>query len=302
MIKPTIGFVGLGFMGHGMAVNIQKAGFALTVMAHRKREAVDDLVARGAQEATDLGGLAATSDIIVLCVHGPEQVDDLLRRAGGISAHARPGTMIVDCTTSRADTLLALAADYPNLRFVDAPLGRSPKEAWSGKLSVMVGATEADLTELRALFAAFADTVQHVGPLGSGHTLKLVNNMISMGYAALYSEALTLTQKVGIPTAEFDQLISSSRMDCAFFQSFMGWVRNGDAQSHAFALSSAADAMVDAQRQAQAAELNLPLLNAVSEMYSEAKTAGEGDANLPELPRVVAAQHGLTIQPALDQH
>jgi 3-hydroxyisobutyrate dehydrogenase-like beta-hydroxyacid dehydrogenase len=300
MTKPTIGFIGLGFMGHGMAANVHKAGFELTVMAHRKRAAVDDLVAQGAREAADLAALAVASDVIILCVHGADQVDDLLRRADGIAANARSGTLIVDCTTSRPDKLLALAADYPMLRFVDAPLGRSPKEAWEGRLSVMVGASEVDLAHLRPLFESFADTVQHVGSLGAGHTLKLVNNMISMGYAALFSEALTMTQKAGIASAEFYQLISSSRMDCEFFQSFIGWVRSGDARSHAFALSSAADAMAHAQEQACAMGLNLPVLSAVSEMFSAAQAAGEGDVNLPELPRVVAARHGVILFPTKD--
>lgn len=297
MNTPSVGFIGLGFMGHGMAHHILTKGFPLTVMAHKKRAAVDDLVGKGAVEVEELSALAASVDVIVLVVSGQEQVDDLVRRENGIGANARAGTLVIDCTTSRPDTLLALQADFPELRFLDCPMGRSPKEAWEGKLSVMVGGATEELTRARPVIEAFADTVQYVGKLGAGHSLKLVNNMVSLGYAALYAEALTMTEKSGIPLSAFDALISSSRMDCAFFQTFMGWVRNGDATSHKFALSVADHALTDVREHAQAEGLSLPVLNAVGQIYAEAVEEGAASANLPELPRVTAAHHGVSLKP-----
>lgn len=297
MKKPSVGFLGLGFMGHPMAVNILASGCSLTVMAHKKREAIEDLVKKGAREAANLTELTAASDVIVLCVAGDEQVDDLMRRQAGIGESAKAGTLVIDCTTSQPETIVKLAGDYPELAFVDCPLGRSPREAWEGRLSVMVGASNADLARARKVISAFADTIQHVGPLGFGHTLKLVNNMVSLGYAALYSEAIVMTQKAGIPLSAFDALVSSSRMDCAFFQTFMGWVRNGDATSHKFALSSADHALSHAILQAQAAGLDLPVLNAVGQTFHEVTDSGNGAANLPELPRALAEHFGVALNP-----
>ncbi|WP_370400585.1 NAD(P)-dependent oxidoreductase [Sulfitobacter sp. JB4-11] len=296
MTHPQIGFIGLGFMGHGMARNILASGQPLRVMAHRRREAVDDLVSNGAVEAPDLAGLAGVCDVIVLCVTGAEQVDDLVRRENGIGAHARAGTTIIDCTTSRPDTIRALAQDFPALTFIDAPLGRSPKEAWAGTLSVMVGASEAALAHVRPVFDAFTDTVQHVGPLGAGHMLKLVNNMVSLGYAALYAEAVVMAKKAGIAPEAFDKLISSSRMDCEFFQSFMGWVRTGDATTHKFALSLAEHVLADADAEARAAGMDLGLLQATRDIYAEAIKNGDAQANLPELPRSLATKYDVTLR------
>lgn len=296
--STRIGFIGLGYMGHGMAANILARGFPLAVVAHRKRGAVDDLVGKGAREATSVRELAAASDVILLCVTGPEQVDDLVRRSDGIAAGAVKGTTVIDCTTSAPATLLSLARDFPELVFVDAPLGRSPKEAWAGKLAVVVGCTHQVLTRIRPVLSAFADEILHAGPPGSGHALKLVNNVISLGYAALYSEALLLAHKAGVSSETFDRLVTTSRMNCDFYQTFMGWVRRGDASTHRFALGIGEHTIADAARLARDLELDLRALPAVREVYARAVTDGFADAYLPELPRSVAKANCVDLHPA----
>jgi 3-hydroxyisobutyrate dehydrogenase-like beta-hydroxyacid dehydrogenase len=292
-----VGFIGLGYMGHGMATNILAKGFPLTVLAHRKRAAVEDLAGKGAFEANSARELAERSDIVLLCVSGPEHVDDLVRRADGLAAGAAPGTIIVDCTTSAPSTLLSLAEDFPELTFVDSPLGRSPKEAWAGELSVMVGSTEDTLEAIRPVLSAFATTIQHAGPPGSGHALKLVNNVVSLGYAALYSEAMVLAQKAGLGIKTFDELIGSSRMNCEFFQTFMGWARNGDSTTHRFALSLAEHTVGDALEFATKSGLDMRVVQAVHEIFSTAAAQGLGEANLPELPRSVAEANAVDLEP-----
>ena len=127
--RPTIGFLGLGHMEHGMVATILSKGFPLVTMAHRRRKVLDDLVSKGAVEAESVAAMARGAEVIVLCVPDAAAVDDILRSGDGIAAHARPGTVVIECTTSRPTTILTLAEDYPGLRFLDAPLGRSPKEA-----------------------------------------------------------------------------------------------------------------------------------------------------------------------------
>jgi len=295
--KPKVGFIGLGYMGHGMATNILAAGFPLSVLAHRKREAIEDLVGKGAFEATSARELAERSDIVLLCVSGPDQVDDLVRRADGLAAGAAPGSIIVDCTTSAPSTLLKLAEDFPDLRFVDSPLGRSPKEAWAGELSVMVGSSEETLDAIHPVLSAFATTIQHAGPPGSGHALKLVNNIVSLGYAAIYSEAMVVAKKAGLGIDTFDALIGSSRMNCEFFQTFMGWARDGDSTTHRFALSLAEHTVGDALDFASKSGLDMRLIPAVHEIYSQAVARGLGEANLPELPRSVAEENAVDLEP-----
>ena len=297
-----IGFIGLGHMGYGMAVNILTHGFPLQVMAHRSRKAVDDLVRRGAQEVPTPKVMAASCDIVFLCVPGAKEVEAVVVGDDGLAAGARPGLTTVDCTTSDPSVLVRLAAEYAprGLVFVDAPLGRSPREAWKGALSTMVGAELSTLERIRPVLAAFATTIQHVGPLGDGHRLKLVNNFISLGYAALYSEALALAIKAGLSAASFDDLVRSSRMHCAFYDTFIGWVMSGDRQSHPYALHDALRTISDVAQFSRSVRLHGGLASGVRDLYAEAVADGFGEAMLPELPRAVARANDIDLRPASD--
>jgi 3-hydroxyisobutyrate dehydrogenase-like beta-hydroxyacid dehydrogenase len=294
-----VGFIGLGHMGHGMAVNILKRGFPLQLMAHRSRKAIDDLVHRGAQEVSSPKAMAACCDIVLLCVPGAKEVEALVADDDGLAAGARPGPTVIDCTTSDPSTLLRLATEYAprGLVFVDAPLGRSPHEAWQGELSTMVGGELSTLERIRPVLAAFATTIQHTGALGNGHRLKLVNNLISLGYAALYSEALALAVKAGLDAASFDNLVRSSRMHCTFYDTFIGWVLSGDRQSHPYALDDALRTISDVVQFSRSAHMKGRLASSVREIYAEAVADGFSAAMLPELPRAVALANNVDLKP-----
>lgn len=292
-----VGFLGLGHMGHGMAAQIVAGGHAVDVMAHRRRDAVDDMLARGAHEVETLADMARRADVIMLCVPEAKDVDALIRQANGIADCARPGTVVVDCTTSRPDTLRALARDYPDLRFLDAPLGRSPAEAWEGRLSIMVGGQANVIERVRPVFDCIADDIQIIGDLGAGHTLKLVNNFVSLGYAALYSEAMVLASAAGLSPADFDRVIGSSRMACQFFETFMGWMRTGDATTHPFALEEAYRVTSDIHELCKDLRLATQLPGSIEAAFQTAVDAGMGDAFLPELPRSVAGRDNITFKP-----
>lgn len=294
-----VGFIGLGHMGHGMAVNIIKRGFPLQVMAHRSRDAIDDLVQRGAREVSSPKTMAACCDIVILCVPGAKEVEALVVGDEGLAAGAKSGLTIIDCTTSEPSTLLRLAGEYApsGLVFVDAPLGRSPHEAWLGTLSTMVGGELSALERIRPVLTAFANTIQHAGALGNGHRLKLVNNLISLGYAALYSEALTLAVKAGLDAASFDNLVRSSRMHCEFYDTFIGWVVSGDSRSHPYALDDALRTISDVVQFSRSTRVNGRLASSVRDIYAEAVADGFSAAMLPELPRAVALANDVDLKP-----
>src|SRR5512147_431870 len=108
--RATIGFIGVGLMGHGMAKNIVTKGWPLVVMGHRNREPLEHLVSLGAREAKTARELAQACDIVHLCVTGSPQVEALVRGPDGLLAGLRPGSVIVDCSTSNPVSTLALAA------------------------------------------------------------------------------------------------------------------------------------------------------------------------------------------------
>ena len=222
MAQGKVGFIGVGLMGHGMAKNIVEKGFELVVLRHRKAEAVEDLKTRGATEAN----LAARHGRAVRPHRAVRH-----RHAAGRGAGARvrtvspqPGRplLLIDCSTSEPESTRQLAARLApqNIRIVDAPLSRSPKEAWEGTLDVMAGGAPADLAEALPLLNCFARRVVETGEVGTGHTLKLLNNSVSLGYAAIYAEALMLGAKSGITPEIIHKVLAGGRMDCPFFQTF----------------------------------------------------------------------------------
>ena len=233
-----IGFVGVGLMGHGMAANILAAGHPLTVIAHSNRTPVEDLVSKGAEEATDLAALARASDIVHICAPGSPQVEAIV---DGMIDHLPEGAVVVDCSTSNPVSTEALAAKLAERGFAmaDAPLGGTPVQAEAGELTAMVGATEETFARIEPVLATWAKTIRRVGEPGAGHKMKLLNNFVSLGYAAIYAEALALAEKSGLGIQTFHSVIGGSRMDCGFYQTFMGYAAEGNREAHKFTLTNA---------------------------------------------------------------
>ena len=233
-----VGFIGVGLMGHGMAKNILAADYPLTIIAHRNRAPVEDLVSLGAKEAESLAELAAASDVIHICAPGSPQVEAIITE---LRLSLRANAVIIDCSTSdptSTEKLSSLLSDQ-GAELVDAPLGGTPVQAEAGELATMIGASQESYARVKPIIDAWAKSVVHLGPTGAGHKMKLLNNFLSMGYGALYAEALTLGAQVGISTEMFDSVIRGSRMDCGFYQTFMGYALEGNKEAHKFTLTNA---------------------------------------------------------------
>jgi 3-hydroxyisobutyrate dehydrogenase-like beta-hydroxyacid dehydrogenase len=289
-----IGFVGVGLMGHGMAGNLLKAGYPVAVIAHRNRAPVEDLVRRGATEAASLAALAAQATVIHICAPGSPEVE---RIVAGLLPGLAAGTVVIDCSTADPTSTVVLAdrLDAHGCHMADAPLGGTPVQAEAGELSTMIGASEAVFRRIEPVVRCWARAVVHLGPSGSGHKMKLLNNFLSLGYAALYSEALALAGKVGITTPQFDQVIRGGRMDCGFYRTFMGYALDGDRESHRFTLSNALKDMRYLEAMADSVSLANPIGNAVKNSLALAVSAGGSGPTdyLPHLVDYVATRNGL---------
>src|SRR5271165_975430 len=297
-MKERIGFIGVGLMGHGMAKNIIEKGWPLTVLAHRKRDAVDDLKAHGAKEAASPRAVAEASDIVVLCVTGSPQVEAVVDGPDGLAAAGKP-LLIVDCSTSEPASTRRLAETLApkGMTLIDAPLSRTPKDAWEGTLDVMVGGDPDAVKRARPVLEAFAGRVVETGPVGTGHTMKLLNNFLSMGYAAIYSEALMVGAKAGLAPAVFDSVISGGRMDCLFYQTFRKYVIERDRNAHRFTLANALKDVSYLAGFAQALGVANPLGAAVRNSFAQAVATGHGDDYVPMLSDHVAAWNGTSLSP-----
>jgi 3-hydroxyisobutyrate dehydrogenase-like beta-hydroxyacid dehydrogenase len=293
--KPTIGFIGVGLMGHGMAKNLVTKGHPLVVMGHRNRQPVEHLLSLGATEAGSARELAQACDIVHLCVTGSPQVEALARGPDGLLASNKAGLVIVDCSTSNPVSTLALAAEAEaaGMHFADAPLSRTPKEAEEGTLDTMVGADEATFAAIEPVLRCWAGHVVHLGPVGLGHKMKLINNFVAMGYAALFAEALAIARKAGLTVEQFHAVIGSGRMRCGFYDTFMQWSLNGNPEAHRFSISNAhKDMRYLAAMAGEVGAVN-PIQAMVRNSFAAMEAIGEGDRYVPMLADFIAGVNGL---------
>ena len=295
MSLEAVGFVGVGLMGEGMAANILKAGHPLNVIAHRNRTPVETLVAQGANEVSSLPDLAKTSTIIHICAPGSPQVEAIVAE---LLPHLQPESVVIDCSTADPTSTerLATLLETRGCHLADAPLGGTPVQAEAGELSTMMGASNEVFERVEPIIKAWAVNVVHMGPVGTGHKMKLLNNMLSLGYGAMYSEALALAQKNGISVAQFDSVIRGSRMDCGFYQTFIDYALNGNRESHRFTLTNAVKDLSYLEAMAAASKVPNPIGNAAKNSFTMAVAEGGDGAEdyIPHLVDFVAKRSGVS--------
>ncbi len=176
-----------------------------------------------------------------ICVTGSPQVEDLVYRKGGILESARPGQVVVDTSTSQPGSTLKIAGEFQSrgVRFVDAPLTRTPVEAEQGRLNTMVGADAATFREIEPALKAFCENIFHIGDVGAGHKIKLINNCAAIGQMALIAEALTACAKLGVDPKKYFQLVSTGAANSGIFQMLAGKAIEGDFSGMKFGLANA---------------------------------------------------------------
>jgi len=294
--KPTIGFIGVGYMGHGMAKNILKGGYPLWIKGNRNRQPIESLVGMGAKEANSIKELAQNCDIIHLCLSNSEQVQSAIRD-DGILAGARPGTVVIDTSTSDPTVTLALAAELEavGMHMVDAPLGRTPKEAESGELDAMVGCSEAIFAEVQPVIDCWAGTITRIGEVGTGHKMKLLMNFLGASYASLYSEAISLGAAVGISPHTFREVIAPSRLGSGFFNTFMQYVCERDENAHKFSIDNMAKDIRYVNAMATDAGVMNVMASAARHYYTHTQAIGAGGDFVPMLSDHVGRLNGLDI-------
>jgi 3-hydroxyisobutyrate dehydrogenase-like beta-hydroxyacid dehydrogenase len=294
-----IGFIGAsGLMGHGMAKNLRAHGHDLALTVHRNRERVADLLAAGATEAATPAALAASCEVVFLCVTGSPQVEAAVLGEQGLLSGAKPGLLIVDCSTSEPEstTRLRERCAAAGVVFVDAPLARTPIEAEAGKLNVMVGADDAVFARLQPVLHCFAENVFHVGGPGAGHIIKLLNNFIAQAICTATAEAFAVGQRAGIDPKKLVELVSAGAVNSGLFQA-MAKTLHGDMAGLKFELDNARK---DVRYYTHLAEgLSIPSVvgEAVHQSLAIASALGHGKKYVPSLVEAQEQLSGAVLVP-----
>jgi 3-hydroxyisobutyrate dehydrogenase len=208
MTGPRIGFIGLGMMGSALATRL--AGRAELTVFDLDPARAEPLVAAGARAADDIGVIAA-ADTIITCLPTSAEVRsalDALWSAGGPA----PGSLVIDCTSGDPAATRAIAADLSRrgIAFADAPVSGGPQAAAAGTIAILVGADDDVFARAEPLLRLISSSVRHVGSVGSGHCVKLLNNALAAGQRLLAFEALTVAIGQGVDPVSFVDAVNVS--------------------------------------------------------------------------------------------
>ena len=198
--SDRIGFLGLGIMGSRMAANLARAGFPLSVWTHTAGKAARWASEHGATACATPAEVARRSDVLVSMVVDGEQVAQILLGEDGAVHGAHAGMLCVDCSTIAPSDTRRIGAELleREVRMLDAPVTGSSPRAQDGTLTIMVGGATEDLARARPLLETMGRLIVHVGELGQGEMLKLINNALGAANAAALAEALLLARATGV--------------------------------------------------------------------------------------------------------
>jgi len=284
----TIGFIGLGAMGRGMAANCVKKGFRLVVYDVRP-EPVEQLVSLGATAGKDAADVARQCSIIVTVLPAGKEVIETVIAPGGLFDHAKPGTLVLDLSTVEPETTDRLHAEAKRRGFkaVDAPIGRLAWHADRGESLFMVGAEPEDFERVKPLLEAMGTTIHHCGPGGAGTRTKLVNNYLAIISCQLNAEALALSQRFGLDLSKTLEVIHGTTATNG--QLKINWpnkVLAGDT-SPGFTIDLAHKDLSLIVGAANAARLPLPVAAAAREAFSGARARGYGGQDFSAMADVL---------------
>jgi 3-hydroxyisobutyrate dehydrogenase len=203
MSGTPVAFLGLGTMGAAMAANLVRAGFPVTAW-NRTPGRAPELESLGVAMAVSPADAAASADIVVVCVSDTPDVETVLFGDGGVTAGARPGSLIIDCSTIAPSGAWDFAARLRTLglAMIDAPVSGGSEGARNATLTIFVGGDPADVERAGPVLAALGRTITHVGPIGAGQAVKAVNQVILAGAYLGVAEGIVLAIKAGLDVSQ----------------------------------------------------------------------------------------------------
>lgn len=285
MSKPTIGFIGLGLMGGAMVGRLQDQGYDLTVIANRTRTYVDQAVARGATEVTTAKAVAEASDIVMLCMDTSINVEGRMNGDDGVIAGLKPGAIVIDFGTSLPGSTRALgdAVAAAGGQYLDAPLGRTPSHAVDGLLNIMCSGDEDAFAKARPVLDDLGENVFHLGALGSGHTIKLINNFFGMTVANAMAEAFAMADVAGVARKDLYDVMAAGPLKSGMMDFVKGYGVDGDPSQLAFAIKNAAKDVGYYSQMASDAGVESIMSKCALSALNEARDSGQADEMVSQM-------------------
>ena len=288
--RPAIGFIGTGVMGCSMAGHLIESGYALGVH-NRTRSKADGLLRKGALWSDSPAELAAESDIVITIVGYPEDVETTYLGEAGLIAHARPGTLFIDMTTSSPFLARQIAeeAERAGCAALDAPVSGGDIGAREARLSIMVGGAEAAFEKARPLFEAMGKTIVHQGPAGSGQYCKMVNQIAIASGMMGVCESMAYARRAGLDPDVVLQSISTGAAGSWSLSNLAPRMLKGDFAPGFYVKHFIKDLRI-ALESAASLDLDLPGLSQAFALYEKLGAEGHESEGTQALFRLYAQQ------------
>lgn len=283
--KPAIGLIGAGLMGSGIAASLLRHAYPLWVLEHPGNQPLDALLAAGAQTSQRASELAAQVDILVLCVTGSPQVEEVLFQKGGVLEGLKSGCTVIDCSTAIPSSTLKIAQAVRDAggHFLDAPMTRTPKEAVEGRLNLIVGGDREIYERCLPVLQSYAENIAYAGGVGAGHQMKLLHNYVSLGFTAVLAEAAACARQTGTNAQTFCDILAAGGGGGIVLDRLRPYIESSDPSGFRFSMSNALKDMSYYCTMAEEQGAHGTVADTIRRLYSAAAQDGRGDAPVPEL-------------------
>lgn len=280
-----IGFIGVGLMGGAMVECLQKAGHEMIVLGNRDRTHLDRALERGASEAANARDVAEKSEIVMLCMGTSEQVEGRMRGSDGVIAGLQPGAVVIDFGTSLPESTRELGGEVSAAggAYLDAPLGRTPAHAVDGLLNIMCSGDKAAFEKVKPVLDQLGENVFHLGELGAGHTIKLLNNFFAMTTANAMAEVFAMADKAGVSRQGVYDVMSAGPLHSGMMDFVKAYGIDGNPEMLAFAVKNANKDVGYYAKMAEDAGVKSIMSTAVRNALGMAVEDGWGERLVPEM-------------------
>ncbi len=284
MSKPSIGFIGIGLMGAAMCNRLLDQGYNLTTIANRSRERVDQLVSRGAAEVTTAREIAQASDIVMLCVDTSASVESRMYGDDGVIAGMRDAAVVIDFGTSLPASSQAIGEDVLKAGgiFLDAPLGRTPAHALDGLLNIMCSGDKAGYDRVEPVLKDVGENVFHLGELGTGHTIKLLNNFFAQTCANAMAEAFVMADKAGVDRQKVYDVMSAGPGHSVIMDFVKDYAIDGNPDNMAFSIRNARKDIGYYAAMAESLGVESIMVTGARQAFGLSMAHGHGDKYVPQ--------------------
>jgi 3-hydroxyisobutyrate dehydrogenase-like beta-hydroxyacid dehydrogenase len=292
-----VGFIGLGAMGLPMGKRIVKSGYDTVTMVHRRREPVEELAAMGAQVVSTPAEVAQQSDLVITIVPADTELRQVVLGQDGLIEGFSKGKVLIDMTTATPLTLQEIARELADIgvRVLDAPVSGGTTGAAEGKLTIMVGGDRDLLEQFRVILDVLGTNIVHVGGIGQGKVVKIVNQAMAAIHLLAMGEAFALGVKCGADPAVLYQVIKTSSGYSKMMDLRLPDFILADSFVPGFKLDLMKKDLNLAIDSAQAVGAPLLLTATVAQIFQAASLAGSGGQDFSAAAKYLAAMTGVSL-------